>query len=122
MLLNSAPPALPQVECSGTRRELPEQGCQGRRCGVYELLQWLRQGHVPPSVEDHLPTLPQEEPKRTLYTARQGFWWFVQTPAALSASVRVRLTLLRATVKAGRTVYEMVQGFAHLLGFNLEKR
>ena len=112
---------LKTVDVSGQRiyDELVEQGFGGQRSTVYELLEWLRQGHLPPSMADHLPKTTEAQ-QRAICTAKQGSWWFVRPPDALSPAARERLGLLQSVVEGSSTVYELMQDFATLLRTRLD--
>jgi transposase len=96
--------------------EVVTQGYTGSHNGVYELLRWMRLGHLLPSVEDHQA---QETTSpgltRKPYSAKQGAWMFIQPAAELNARDQERLALLHTAVDASQTVYGLVQDFAHLL-------
>ena len=91
-------------------------GYAGPANGVYELLCWLRVGHLLPSIEDQQgqrTSSAVHTSKR--YSARQGAWLFIQLPETLKARDQERLTALHETVEASKSVYTLVQEFAHLL-------
>ena len=107
-----------QQEWTGKQivEEVVALGYTGPANGVYELLRWLRVGHLLPSIEDQqgqrttsaVPTLKR-------YSAKQGAWLFIQAPEKLKTRDQERLTALYETVDTSRSVYTLVQEFAHLL-------
>ena len=96
--------------------EVVKQGYTGSHNGVYELLRWMRLGHLLPSVEDRQAketTSPERAPKP--YSAKQGAWMFIQPAAQLGPRDQERLAFLHTAVEVSRTVYGLVQDFAQLL-------
>ena len=95
---------------------LVERGYIGSRNTVYDALEWLRQGHLPPASADQqvgqqVTAVPADKP----FSAKRGSWWFIQTPEKLSDLGRSQLALLQITSEISRTVYSLVQDFASLL-------
>lgn len=92
------------------------QGYTGSRNTVYEALEWLRQGHLPPAAADQqvgeqVTAAPTDKP----FSAKRGSWWFIQAPEKLSDLGRSQLALLQNSSEISRTVYSLVQDFAGLL-------
>ena len=83
-------------------------GYTGSANGVYELLRWLRLGHVLPSIEDHQEQRTSSAvPTTTPYSARQGAWLLIQAPEKLKTRDQERLTALYETVDTSRSVYPL---------------
>lgn len=96
--------------------ELALRGYTGSLNAVYDALEWLRQGHLPPAAADrqlHEQAAPL--PMSRTFSAKRGSWWFIQAPDKLSDLGRSQLALLHTSVEISRTVYILVQDFASLL-------
>ena len=107
-----------QQEFTGKQiiEEVVALGYTGSANGVYELLRWLRLGHVLPSIEDHQEQRTSSAiPTITPYSARQGAWLFIQAPETLKARDQERLAVLHETLEASKSMYSLVQEFARLL-------
>lgn len=96
--------------------ELVLRGYTGSLNAVYDALEWLRQGHLPPAAADRQPDeqtapVPASKP----FSAKRGSWWFIQAPEKLSQLGQAQLALLQTTAPISRTVYSLVQDFASLL-------
>ena len=96
--------------------ELALRGYTGSLNAVYDALEWLRQGHLPPAAADRqhdeqTAPVPASKPS----SAKRGSWWFIQAPDKLSDLGRSQLALLHTSAPISRTVYSLVQEFASLL-------
>ncbi len=96
--------------------ELVGRGYTGSRNTVYDALEWLRQGHLPPAAADQqvggqATVVPADKP----FSAKRGSWWFIQAPEKLSDTGRSQLALLQTSSEISRTVYPLIQDFASLL-------
>lgn len=107
-----------QQEWTGKQmvEEVVGLGYSGPANGVYELLRWMRLGHLLPSIEDQLEQRTTSAvPAPTRYSAKQGAWLFIQAPEKLKARDQERLAALHVSVEASRAVYTLIQEFAFLL-------
>ena len=107
-----------QQEFTGKQiiEEVTAMGYTGSANCIYELLRWLSLGHVLPSIEDRQEQRTSSAVRTTTpYSAKQGAWLFIQAPEKLKTRDQERLTALYETVDTSRSVYTLVQEFAHLL-------
>lgn len=106
----------PEVTGQQIYDELVAQVYPRQRSNMYELLEWLRQGHLPPAAADHQRAAGETNlPPSKQFSAKRGAWWFIQMPEKLSRTAREGLGLLQALVEASGEVYRLIQEFAQLL-------